>query len=239
VTLIRTPNGWKISDPEPFNGLLSAGLRMVIRDESIPKGPGDVTCEVKEWYYRVNSSDRPYLELIVQEVKPGLLARFVSEQNQFFGGILTALFVCAPVVLIAWTFHVEPNHNYLWAFAGRHIRAFGFSLVFVVFLIIQWRLGRYRGASVFSLTFFFGIFFWTLAALALIWSHVAAYPHPLPLTNTEYEAYAQALAANIRSNVWPVLLFAFPWIALALKAVGLEFVAKVIEPLAKWKKGGA
>jgi hypothetical protein len=233
MTVIRTSDGWKIVDPGPLKGPLSTGLRIVIKGG--PEASGDITCEVKEWYYRVDSSEYPYLELIVKEVKPGWLAH-VPEDKQFFRGILTAFLVFALLGSIAWTFHVEPNHTYEWAFAGRQIRwVVGLALFFVVGLIIPSRLQLGRGASVFSNAFFFATFFYAGVALAVVWLRVAAFPGPLPQNDADYAKYAQALASRFSTSYWPLVLAALPWITLALKAFGLELAAKATELIGKYK----
>ena len=233
MTVIRTSGGWKIVDPGPLKGPLSSGLRVVINGG--PKGPSDITCEVKEWYYRVDSSEHPYLELIVKEVKPGWLAD-VSENKQGFGGILTAFLVFALLGLIARTFQVEPNHTYEWAFVGRHIRwVVGLALFFVVGLIIPSRLLWVKGASVFSNAFVFATFVYAGVALAVVWLRMAAFPGTLPQNDADYAKYAQALASRFSTSYWPLVLAALPWITLALKAFGLELTAKATELIGKYK----
>lgn len=69
MTLIREANTcWQVEQPTPFDAPLSAGLKFVVNAQTA-KQQKDVTCELKDWYYRVDGPDTGELELVVQEIK--------------------------------------------------------------------------------------------------------------------------------------------------------------------------
>lgn len=243
MTLIREANTcWQVEQPTPFDAPLSAGLKFVVNAQTA-KQQKDVTCELKDWYYRVDGPDTGELELVVQEIKQSWIDdKFsrLSNDAQFMVGGAIPVIVTLLLVALAFLAYKQPDHTGQWAFMGRNVRwVVGWGLVVVFGMVLPWRLRLLLGPPKFSHMFFSFLFSLTGLILAIVWLvQVAPYPENFAGTEAAYAAFAQSLAAKFRMSYWPYILAALPWIALGFKTLGLTLAQGATETFAKSRKGG-
>jgi hypothetical protein len=162
MTLIREASDrWQVKQPTPFDVPLSAGLKFAV-DAETAKRDNDVTCELKDWYYRVDGPDRGELELVVQEIRQSWIDRQFTKLPgdwQFMVGGAIPGIISLLVVGLALLAYKQPDHTGLWAFMGMNIRwVVGWGLFLGFGIVLPVRLRLFDGPTKFSHTFFSFLF---------------------------------------------------------------------------------
>lgn len=243
MTVIRDVEGkWSLS-VTTFELPLRKGTRLVVD----PKGLNRDTptpCQLLEWQYRIVNKQEgdpdliADLELIVEELRPGVweswFARW-SEDAQNLAPMITAGLTCFLAAAVGYTLYVQPDLG--WAFAGRHVRAVGGWIVFLLFgAFLPWRLGLYRGQPSFRKNFFNSFLVLTAWVLLAVWLSFSALPEKFDVARGDYASYARTLARKVSMSYWPLLVASLPWLSVGFKLLGMDIAEKTADGLAKAAK---
>jgi hypothetical protein len=250
MALIREINNkWFLEHLASFPAPLEKGLHIMadgktlkMVDPATEAREGEVSCRLVEWQYRIADADHAELELIVEEVVPGFFSSLfsfltrplqrLSPDDRGIGTIVIGILTFFALLLAAWTMY--KNQSDTWAFAARHLRAFGgWALLILFSFVIPTRLGLYRGRERFQKAFFRVLLMLAGFTLAGVWLRITSLPANFTGSDREYIGYAQALATKFSVSYWPALLVILPWLALSFQAFGLDLAGKTTDTVLK------
>jgi len=237
MTVIRDVAGKWTLIVTTFELPLRKGTRLVVDPEALNRDT-PTSCQLLEWQYRIMSGDPEHtasLELVVEEIHPGLweswFARW-SDDAQNLAPMITAGLTCILAAAVGYTLYVQPD--LAWAFAGRHVRAVGGWIVFLLFgALLPWKLGLYKGQSSFRKNFFNSFLILTAWVLLAVWLSFSALPEHFGGSSADYATYARALAKKSSTSYWPLLVAALPWLSIGFKLFGMDIAEKTAEGLEK------
>ncbi len=211
-------------------------LRMTSPEAKPPER--EVPCRLIEWSSRIKDDKTANLELIVEDISPGLFAQLGSQVFAWIekkidmppalvAGMFTGFIALVLAAFVYW------NQELAWSFAGRHIRGFGgWALFFLFIWLIPAQLGLFKGRESFGKTYVQALFSMAALLLPALWLQMTSFPEHFGRSSQEYAAYAHGLASKFSVSYWPVLLSLLPWLAVGFKIVGFESAEKTTDAIA-------
>jgi hypothetical protein len=200
---------------------------------TVAEGKAPTEYEVVKWSYSLGpASKTPGLVVMVRPLKQYWYAR-LSEDNQ----VLLAYFLIA-ITLVPTAFGLLLyffNRSYFLALLGWYCRYVVGWALFATGALLPLRIKGWISSQRTLLGTYLALLCPILGIIAAAaWVNVSRPPQPLNWP-TDYEPYARSLLQKFETTL-PIAASVLPWVALLAKFVGLEFVGKVFEQLAKIKK---